>query len=135
MGDWYLYVDGGSPGTKLSAINRDFGVSVKKITKEHRIADGSLKRDTIAVKRVFNFSWKCLASEDANVADSGMGVDSLEAIVDATGVYVLRVPDDSSSFHEYDTLVSADSFSKKMVLHYPTSGHKYWDAGLSLEEI
>lgn len=134
MTDFFLYADGGSPGTKLSDINREFDVGVKKIVKEHRLANGSLARDVVAVKRVFSFSWGALPSLDADVVDDGMGVESLETIVDATGVYVLRVPDDSGSFDEYDTLVSAESFSKKMVLRTST-GTRWWDVSLELEEI
>lgn len=135
MTDWYIFADGGSPGTKLSAINRTFGVGINEIAKEHRLSDGSLAKDLVAIKRVFSFSWKCLAALDGDVADSGMGVDSLETIVNATGVYTLRVPDSSSSYDDYDCLVSRKDFNKDMVLHYPSSTKKYFDATLVMEEV
>ena len=132
---FYLYASGESPGTKLSDINRTYDVGIKKLVRQHRLANGSLRQDVIAVKRTFTLSWKTLPSLDADVADSGMGVESIEAIVNATGAKVLKVPDDEASYDLYDVLVTADPLSKKLALRFVGSGKQYWDVTLTLEEL
>jgi hypothetical protein len=132
MTDFYVYAS--VPGTKLSNVNRKFGTSVKKIVKETELANGSLVRDVVAVKRSWQFSWEYLPSLDADVVDGGMGADSLEALFDLTGVLVLSEPLDSGISRLYNTLVASDGFKKDQVLRR-AGGKRYWNCSLSLREV
>jgi hypothetical protein len=133
MSEFYLYESGSEPVRHLSAINRKFEVDFTKIVKEHRLANGSLKRDVVAVKRTWKFSWEWLPSKDDDVSDGGLGVESLETLFNSQATLVLRVPNEDSSYNLHNTLVAPDGFHKAMMLKR-SSGKRYWNISLSLME-
>ncbi len=158
MTDFYLYETGGSQGVKLSNVNRSVSVQLRKIVKEHILADGSTKTDLVARKLIFNFSWEWLANLDGFTADEGMGVDDLDALVEADNSLVLKVPMDDGSYSTYTVQVAGDSYKKSRQLikkspftsltmdqlegyiwnHLSAlywSDKSYWNVSLSLEEV
>lgn len=134
MTDYYLYASGSAPGTKLSNCNRSVEESTEKIVREHQLADGSLKRDVVAVKRTWTLSWKYLPTLDADVWDGGMGADSLKALFNTTGILVFREPDDEGSYSLYDTLVTPSGFRRTMSIRNGATGKRFWDVTLTLRE-
>jgi hypothetical protein len=132
MTDFYIYADGGSPGTKLSEVQRKYNHSTNKIVLEHRLSNGTLARKLVTTKNTFSFSWEYLPYDDSDVADDGMGVSSIEGILD--GVIVLRVPEVDGTYTEYNTLLSPDSYQCTLALRR-SSGKTYWNVSLTLQEV
>lgn len=129
MADFYLYETGGSQGTKLSSINRKFDKRLKKITKEYMLANGRLRSDLIAKKWEFTFSWEWLPWHDNLVPDGGMGVESLDDLVNTNNTLVLKVPLDNGSYSTYTVYVASGSYKKAYQLTKKSPLSQYtWDA-------
>lgn len=135
MANFYIFALGSSAGRKLSDLNRKFDSSMQRIGREFILADGSTRRDLIALKRTFTLAWGYLPSFSADVYDAGMGVEDLEEIATNSGTLVLRVPNDDGSSTDYPVLVPQDGFKKTLVLRRYSTGKQYWDVELSLEEV
>ena len=127
MSDFYLYQTGRSQGVKLSAVNRSFDVQLRKIVKEHQLADGSTKTDLVARKLIFNFSWEWIANLDGFNADEGMGVDDLDDLVEADNSLVLKVPMDDGSYSTYTVQVSGDFKKSRQLIKKTPLGQLTWD--------
>jgi hypothetical protein len=130
---YYLSIYGDTPVTPLSTCNRSYSCSTQKIVREHQLADGSLRRDLVARKRTFKFSWDWLPSKTSDVADGGLGVDALEALYNETGNLSLRFPDDDGSYATVTVLPMPDGFEKKLMKRINTK--HYWNVSLSLREV
>lgn len=120
-------------GGMLSTINRTFDMDLTKIVKEHRLASGILKRDLIAHKRTFTLTWTMLAAADDDVADGGIGADSLETFVMVVGGLTFRRPNVDGTTTDYSVFVTASGFKKTMTLKR-ANGKQYYDVSMILEE-
>jgi hypothetical protein len=99
------------------------------------MADGSTKRDTIAIKRTWTFTWEWMPSSSDDTVDSGLGADDLTTLFNTSGVLVFREPDEAGNYALHDTLVSTDGFKKDNVLRRRTGyGPRYWNVSLTLLE-
>ncbi len=62
---------------RLSGNDCSLDISHEVFGREARMADGSLKRDIIAVKRTWTFRYSYLPGKQRNVQDGGMGRDEI----------------------------------------------------------
>ena len=113
----------------LSSVERKVAENPLHIKKETRLASGKLVRDVVAIKRIFPFSYEWLPGQDTDVADGGVGRDSIRDMYDAGGSYNLRVPLEKGGFD--DVVVYFDKYKEVRVR---TAPHYLWDLSFSLVE-
>lgn len=78
QGKYKLGVSGSE--VPLSGNDCELDVAHELICREARMADGSLKRDIIAIKRTWSFRYSYLPGKKWHVHDGGMGRDELRAL-------------------------------------------------------
>lgn len=134
MSEFYLFPSSGSVDTKLSNINRKYDMTLTKIVKEHRLANGSLRRDLIAAKHNFALSWEWLPESTADVSDSGKGAGAIETLANTDGTLYFRVPTEAGGYTQYEVFVAADSF-KKTLANRMAAGTQYYNVSIALQEV
>lgn len=112
-------------------------VSIERIEKKQRMADGTLRRHSVAKKRTWSCSWENLPSKTGvvgylNTVDGGYGGEQIEAFhetKDAPFTMQLREGDGSV---EVVTVMITD-FSKEIAKRGP--GIDFWNLSITLEEV
>lgn len=113
----------------LSSVDRTVKEVPLPIEKSTRLASGKMVKDVVAIKRVFNFSYKLLPGKDADVADSGVGRNSIREMYDDSGTYNLRVPLDVGGYD--DVTVYFEKYSEERARAAP---HYLWNLSFSVVE-
>jgi len=117
----------------ISSCDCEMGdVKYEEIARSTRTASGALKRDVVAVKRVFPFAYSWLPGKAARVQDGGMGRDELLALYNASAELSFHLPREDAVAE--DVTVRFRSFSSKMILR--DSGWGWvWAVSFELEEV
>lgn len=87
--------------------------SIKKIERSRRTAQGVLKRDVIATKREWSFSWDELPGQPTDTWDGGLGRDDIVEMYEDGGELSLLVPSEAgepggATYEQVDVLFDAD---------------------------
>lgn len=114
---------------KLSSVDRLVSEAPLKIKKEVRLATGKMVRDVIATKRILKFSYKLLPGKDSDVADEGVGRNSIREMYDDGGTYNLRVPLDVGGYD--DVTVFFDKYDEGRTKAVP---YYLWQVNFTLVE-
>lgn len=128
MADEYYLGELGSE-SMLSSVERKVSEAPLEISKKTRLATGKLVKDIIAVKRVFNFSYEWLPGQDSDVADSGMGRDSIRELYDDGESLNLRAALEEGGFD--DIAVHFDGYKEERIR---TAPYYIWNLSFSLVE-
>lgn len=113
----------------LSSVERDVQEVPERIMRQQRLASGKLVRDVVAVKRTYKFSYKDLPGLDANVADSGLGRNSIRDLFDDGGSLSLLVPQEVGGFESVTVYFEGYQEDRKKVIPY-----YQWDLDFTLVE-
>ncbi len=113
----------------LSSVEREVQEVPERIVRQKRLASGKLVRDVVAVKRSFSFSYENLPGLDVNVADSGIGRNSLRDLFDEGGSYSLLVPQEVGGFESVTVYFDGYKEKRKKVTPY-----YQWDVNFTLVE-
>lgn len=113
----------------LSSVDRKVTEDPLEIKKETRLASGKLVCDVVATKRIFNFSYELLPGKDSDVADSGVGRNSVRELYDDGGSYNLRAPLELGGYD--DVTVVFAGYKEERVSVIP---HYQWNISFSVVE-
>lgn len=90
------------------------GVSVERIEKTHRLANGTMRKWVIADKRTFSCSWEMLPKKTAQTVDGFWGGEAIEDFYNGTvGSFPLHITDGDGEVYSYTVMFS--DFSKEIV--------------------
>jgi len=111
--------------------------SVERIEKKQRMADGTLRRYTVAKKRTWSCSWDNLPSKTGvvgymNTADGGYGGEDIEAFHNAHDEEFNMQLRKGDGTIEVVTVMITD-FSKTVVKR--GQGIDLWNLSITLEEV
>ena len=121
----------------LSGNDCDLSISHEVFGREARMADGSLKRDIIAVKRTWTFHYSYLPGKQSNVHDGGMGRDELRALFVTPVMYTghsLVVPTEGGAAESVTVQFVVNSWKEKLLLRESWCGTVY-DLSFALVEV
>jgi hypothetical protein len=141
--------DNGSTWNKISDHNRDpLAVSYERIERKNRMADGTLRRYTVAKKRSFSTSWTMLPSRrnatyngkiGMSTVDDGWSGEEMEAFhtsVDGRFLMKIRKGNDEAKAITDGTIevvaVMITDFSKDIEKRGTVD---LWTINLTLEEV
>jgi len=111
--------------------------SVERIEKKQRMADGTLRRYTVAKKRKWSCSWENLPSKTGvtgylNTADGGYAGQDIEAFHNAhDGEFNMQLRKGDGTIEVVTVMIS--DFSKTVAKRGP--GIDLWNLSISLEEV
>lgn len=75
----YWSSDNGSTWNKITDHNREpLSITIERIERKNRMADGTLRRYTVAKKRTFTVSWSMLPSKRNSVYGGKTGVTTVD---------------------------------------------------------
>jgi hypothetical protein len=133
-----MYWHDGSQYRKITDHNRSpLDESVERIEKKQRMADGTLRRYTVAKKRTWSCNWESLPSKTGvvgylNTADGGWAGQDIEAFHNThDGQFNMQLRKGDGTV-EVVTVMIAD-FSKTIVKR--GSGIDLWNLSITLEEV
>lgn len=141
--------DGGTTWNKVSDHNRDpLGITVERIERKQRMADGTLRRYSVAKKRTFNLSWTNFPSRrnatyngktGLSTVDGGWAGEDIENFhntVDGAFKIKLRKGNDEAKAVSDGTLEIVDvmitDFSKDIERRGIVD---FWSLSVTLEEV
>lgn len=135
----YWYDSSGTPGyRKITDHGRSaLSVSVERIEKKNRMADGTLRRYVVAKKRTWSCSWENLPSKNGvsgsfSTADGGYAGEDIEAFHNANDAEFNMQLRKGDGTIEVVTVMITD-FSKEIVKRGP--GIDLWSLSITLEEV
>jgi hypothetical protein len=120
----------------LSAYGRKISTSSKRIVREVRTADGSLKRDIIATKRTWKIDYSRIPDNQGDVDDyDGMGRNDLYDLYLRSDTLSFHVPQDDAdeSWEDAAVVFGAESWQEDL-LHRELS-KRIWKLSFVLEEV
>ena len=132
-----MYWDDGVAFKQVTDHNRSsLSVSYERIENKQRMADGTLRRYTVAKKRSFQLSWEMLPSRTApggnNTVDGGLNGEQIEEFHDAhDNAFDAKIMDGQGG-EEIVTVMITD-FSKEIVKR--SQYVDYWTLDITLEEV
>ncbi len=112
----------------LSGNDCELDVSHEMFGREARMADGSLKRDLIEVKRTWSFRYSYLPGKQRNVHDGGMGRDELRALYASKVMYsghTLVVPTEDGVAESVTVQFVMNSWKEKLIQREGPRGTVY----------
>lgn len=141
--------DNGVTWNKITDHNRSpLSISVERIEKKNRMADGTLRRYTVAKKRTFSMDWTMLPAKRNSsyggrtaltTVDNGWAGEEIEAFhntVDGSFKMKLRKGQDEAKAIADNTIevvtVMVSDFSKDIVKRGVVD---LWDLSITLEEV
>lgn len=141
--------DGGTVWNKITDHNREpLSIAVDRLEKKNRMADGTLRRYTVAKKRSFNTNWTMIPSKrntsyggktGFTTVDDGWGGEEIEAFhnsVDGAFKMKLRKGQDEAKAIADGTIEVVDvmiaDFSKEIEKRGVTD---FWSISITLEEV
>jgi len=133
--------DGGTTWTQISDHGRaPLDISVERIENKQRMADGTLRRHTVAKKRTFSTSWENLPSVATSFlanGQSGGWIENFHDTVDGPFHMRLRAGSDRdltlTGLAGKVLLVMFTDFSKNVVKR--GTAFDLWTLDITLEEV
>lgn len=128
----------GAAFQKVTDHNRSaLSVSIERIEKKSRMANGTLRRYTVAKKRSWSVSWDMLPSK-RNVAkslstvDGGLAGEDIEAFHNNTDdAFQMQLRRGDGTIETVSVMIS--DFSKEIAKRGP--GIDFWNLSITLEEV
>lgn len=116
----------------VSEHNRsELNVSVERIEKSHRLANGTLRKWHVADKRTFGTSWDMLPHNFAYTVDGNWGGEEIEEFYnDTPGDFYLSIMTPDGVGSEYHVVFK--DFSKSV---QKRGLYEFWTIDISLEEV
>lgn len=121
----------------LSGNDCELDVAHEVFGREARMADGSLKRDIIAVKRTWTFRYSYLPGKQRYVHDGGMGRDEIRALfvsLSATSGHSLVVPTEDGVAESVTVQFVPNSWKEKLIQREGPRGTVY-ELAFALTEV
>ena len=112
--------------------NREaLGISVERIEKKQRMANGTMRKYVVADKRTFSTSWEMLPKKTADTVDGFWGGEAMETFYNANaGSFTLEVTDGDGTVNTYSVMFS--EFSKEITKR---GSKDFWQISVSMEEV
>jgi len=119
-------------GNSITEHNRGpVGVSVNRIENSKRMADGTMRKYSIADKREWTTSWTMLPDDTNGTIDKKWGGSAIETFYNANpGPFLLTIVDGSGVSTNYTVVFTA--FSKNI---NKRGAYDAWDVDVTLEEV
>lgn len=122
---------------KVTDHNRDsLQISVERIEKKQRMANGRMRKYVVADKHTFSTSWKMIPGPASASVDGFWSANDMEAFYEATQgefqlVLTFTKPDLSGTYTETYT-VMFDNFDKTLLKR---GKYDFYDVSVTLEEV
>jgi hypothetical protein len=125
---------------KITDHNRSaLSVAFDRIEKKQRMADGTLRRYVVAIKRSWSCSWKDLPSKAGvtgylTTADGGWAASDMEAFhksPEGSKEFLMQLRDGDGTLESVSVMIT--DFSK--VISKRSAGIDLWDISITLEEV
>ena len=131
-----MYWHNGSTFVRVSDHNRGpLSQDIERIERKQRMADGTLRRHTVAKKRTWSASWEMLPSVNTGgmtTADGGMSGSEMEAFQDANdGQFQMQLRTGAGTITTVWVMIA--EFSKEVVKRGPNAD--LWNVSITLEEV
>lgn len=135
-----MYWHDGTSFVKVTDHGRSpFSESVERIESSHRMADGTMRRYTVAKKRSWNISWENLPSTNLRAAqggmttaDGGMSGEEIEAFHDTEDdAFQMQIWSNGNTLET--TTVMITDFTKEIVKRGPRVD--IWNLSITLTEV
>lgn len=111
------------------------GVSVERIEKSARTANGTMRKFWIADKRTFTASWQIFPKQTAKTVDGFWGGGDIENFFNTTpGVFTLELTDADGTVTTYNVMFDSNSFQREVVSR-GTTGVDLWNVNLTMVEV
>lgn len=125
----------GTTGSEARVCANDCQLSISRedVGAQVRNAAGSLRRDWIASKRKFRFSYSWLPGLTRFTGDGGMGRDALLALMEAGGSLSLHVPADDKVEEDVTVMFDLSSWTERLLQDGPLG--KVWSLDFVLIEV
>ena len=108
------------------------GISIERIEKKHRMANGRLRKYVVADKHTFNVSWDMLPANATYTVDGYWGANDLENFFNTTkGEFILGLSLTNTGPATTYTVMFSD-FSKTLLKR---GRFDFYDVSLTLEEV
>lgn len=119
-------------GNPVTDHNRgQLEVSVERIEKKQRLANGTLRKYIVADKRTFSCSWTMLPKLSSQTVDGFWGGDAIENFYNTVvGPFSLELTDGDGEVYTYSVMFS--EFSKQIVKRGSVD---FWEINVTLEEV
>lgn len=128
------WINPASPTVKnaLSEHNRaPLAVSVERIEKTHRMANGTMRKYIVADKRTFSTSWEGLPSVASKTVDGKWGGEEIENFYNTVpGAFTIEIVAGDGTIDSYQVMFK--DFSKTIEKR---GVYDFWNIDLSLEEV
>lgn len=111
-------------------------VATERIEKKQRMANGTLRRYTVAKKRTWSASWDMIPSTNSNpnsltTADGGWAGDDIEGFHNSTnGEFQMQLRDGEGTIETVTVMIS--DFSKEVIKRGVVD---FWNLSITLEEV
>lgn len=133
-GSIMAFADLATPDTKLELTEHNrkpLSVSLERIEKKQRMANGRMRSWWVNDKRTWSTSWNELPHDTAKTVDGKMGAQAIENFYNThRGEFILyiRLPDGTSEEKRVMFSEFSKSVSKRGI-------YEFWEIDLSVEEI
>lgn len=128
----------GTAFRKITDHNRSpLSVSIERIEKKQRMANGTLRRYTVAKKRTWSASWDMLPSKNGvtgalATVDGGYAGEQIESFHNSNnGAFQMQLKRGDGGTETVTVMIS--DFSKEIVKRGP--GIDFWNLSITLEEV
>lgn len=131
-----MYWHNGTTFVQVTDHNRSpLDVDVERIERKQRMADGTLRRHTVAKKRTWSCSWESLPrtnSAGMGTVDGGMAGEDIEAFHDANdGAFQMQLRKGDGTISTVNVMFS--DYSKSVARRGPNTD--LWNINITLEEV
>jgi len=133
-GSMISFINPAVPGTKnrLSEHNRQpVEISVERIEKSHRMANGYMRKYVIADKRTFSLSWNGLPHIASKTVDGKWGGREIENWYNTfAGPFIIEILDGDGTTTQYTVMFT--DYSRTV---NKRGAYDFWDVSCTLEEV
>ncbi len=132
-----MYWHNGSTFVQVTDHNRgSLSTDYERIERKQRMADGTLRRHTVAKKRTWSCSWEMLPNTNAgtgmHTADGGMAGEDIEAFHDVNdGAFQMQLRKGSGTITVVNVMIA--EYSREVVKRGPNTD--LWNMSITLEEV
>lgn len=131
-----MFWNNGSTFVKVTDHNRSaLTVDYERIERKQRMADGTLRRHTVAKKRTWACNWDMIPSTNVagmKTADGGLSGEEIEAFHDVNnGQFQMQLRKGNGVITTVTVMIA--EFSKEVVRRGPNAD--LWNLSITLEEV
>jgi hypothetical protein len=142
-----LYIDTSTNDTpvwtKLTEHNREpVAIDTNRIEKQQRMANGTMRKQFTADKKIISTSWRMLPSYSTMTLDNGYGAVDLKSFYSNKGSGAFKIKISYNAVAERDEILTVvfSSCSHTLVKRNVKSKssdapQEFWDVSIGLEEV